>query len=103
MSQAPHSYGSRYFGPVSRAAIHGKAIQVWRWSMQDDSLPILLCIAFVVGGGLGAFLGLRALWDFMSTGAAPWGTLIVIFGGLLLGGGLAVWGFLSLIRRVWKG
>jgi hypothetical protein len=71
--------------------------------MQDDSLSIVLSIALVVGGGLGAFLGLRALLDFMSTGAAPWGTIIVIFGGFVLGGGLAVWGFLSLIRRVWKG
>ena len=100
--QAPHSYDSRYCGPVSRAAMPGKARQVWRWSMQDDSLPIMLCIVFVVGGGLGVFLALRALWDFMATGAAPWGTLIVILGGLLLGGGLAVWGFLSIVRRAWK-
>ena len=71
--------------------------------MPDDSLPIMLSIAFVVGGGLWAFLGLRALWDFISTGAAPWGTLILVFGGLLLGGGLAVWGGLSILRRAWKG
>jgi hypothetical protein len=71
--------------------------------MPDDSLPIMLSIAFVVGGGLWAFLGLRALWDFMSTGAVPWGTLIVVLGGLLLGGGLAVWGCLSILRRARKG
>ena len=103
LSPAPHSFDSRYCGPVSRAAIPGKATHFWRWSMPDDSLPLMLSIAFVVGGGLWAFLGLRALWDFLSTGAAPWGTLIVILGGLLLGGGLAVWGCLSIIRRAWKG
>jgi hypothetical protein len=81
----------------------GKAIHLWRWYMPDDSLPLILSIAFVVGGGLWAFLGLRALWAFLSTGAAPWGTLIVVLGGVLLGGGLAVWGGLSILRRAWKG
>src|SRR5215471_6180497 len=103
LGPAPHALDSRSCGPVSRATIPGKATHFWRWSMPDDSLPLMLSIAFVVGGGLWAFLGLRALWDFLATGAAPWGTLIVVLGGLLLGGGLAVWGGLSLLRRARKG
>jgi hypothetical protein len=102
LSPALHWFYINYFLTIFHTAIHGNAIHLWRWYMPDDSLPIMLCIAFVVGGGLWAFLALRALWDFMATGAAPWGTLIVILGVLLLGGGLAVWGFLSIVRRVWK-
>ena len=94
LSPAPHSVDSRSCGLVLRTAMPGKATHLWRWDMPDDSLPIMLSIAFVVGGGL---------WAFMLTGAAPWGTLIVVLGGFLLGGGLAVWGCLSILRRARKG